>query len=151
LVTLALEGRLQHQVLGEVARKHELGRQHEVGALLPRLLAGGPHLGEIARDVADLGIELRQRDLEGIRHNERTYYALHEHYTIYATNEHNSSQARRASLRGTIKLIERGVADTRLSALVRGIAAGRWCCTALGIGATDEGDGRQNPRPFVAL
>jgi hypothetical protein len=68
-VTLALESRLQHQVLGEIAGQHELGRQHEVGALPPCLGPRRAHLGKVSGDVADLGIELSERDFEGIRHD----------------------------------------------------------------------------------
>ena len=68
LVAALHERRLQHQVLGEVSGEDQLGRQHQVGALLCRLGARGPHLGEIACDVADLGIELGERDLERLRH-----------------------------------------------------------------------------------
>ena len=85
LVAALLEGRLQHQVLRRIAGEHQLRRQHQLGALLLRLGARGTHLGEVAVDIADLGIELGERDLEGIRHDELlTYYALNEHYD-YAT------------------------------------------------------------------
>ncbi len=48
LVAALLEGRLQHQVLRRVAGEHKLRRQHQLGALLLRLLACSTHLGEIA-------------------------------------------------------------------------------------------------------
>ena len=63
-----LEGRLQHQVFGRVARKHQFRGEHEVGALPGRFRAGGPHLGEIAGHVADLGIELGQSHFQFVRH-----------------------------------------------------------------------------------
>ncbi len=68
LVAALHERGFQHQVLGEVSREDQLGRQHHVGALLRRLGARRPHLDEIARDVADLGIELGERDFERLRH-----------------------------------------------------------------------------------
>ena len=70
LVAALLEGRLQHQVLRRIAGEHQFRRQHQLGALLLRLGARGAHLGEVAVDIADLGIELGERDLEGIRHDE---------------------------------------------------------------------------------
>ena len=41
----------------------------------------GAHLGEVAVDVADLGIELSERDFEGIRHDDP--FALFEHLLCY--------------------------------------------------------------------
>jgi len=41
-----------------------------LGALLLRFRPGQPHLGEVACNVADLGIELGERDLEGVGHDE---------------------------------------------------------------------------------
>ncbi len=68
LVAAPLEGGLQHQVLGKVAGQHQLGEQHEIGALRLGLGARGPHPGEVAGDVADLGIELGEAHLEGVGH-----------------------------------------------------------------------------------
>ena len=68
-VAALLEGGLQHQVLRRVAREHQFRGQHQLGALLLRLGARRPHLGEVAGNVADPGIELGERDLEGIRHD----------------------------------------------------------------------------------
>ena len=83
LVAALHERRLQHEVLGKISGENQLGRQHQVGALLARLGPGGAHLGKIARDVADLGIELGERDLERLRHPlmlfEHNHYAIFEH------------------------------------------------------------------------
>ena len=70
LVAALHEGGLQHEVLGKVPRQDQLCRQHEVGALLPGLFARRPHLREIAVNVADLRIELGERDLEAVRHDQ---------------------------------------------------------------------------------
>jgi hypothetical protein len=70
IVAALLERRLQHQVLRRIAREHQFRGQHQLGALLLRFGACRPHLGEVAVDIADRGIELGERDLEGIRHDE---------------------------------------------------------------------------------
>ena len=69
LVAALLERRLQHQILRRIAGEHQFRSQHQLGTLLLRFGACRPHPGKVARDVADLGIELGERDLEGIRHD----------------------------------------------------------------------------------
>ncbi len=70
LVATLHEGRLEHQILWEIAREDQLRRQHEVRALLLRLGSRRPDLREIAGNVADLRIELGERDLEAVRHDQ---------------------------------------------------------------------------------
>ncbi len=58
---------MEQQILGRIAGQREFGKQHQVG---PQLIARAPRLAdhalEIAADVADQQIDLRQRQLQSI-------------------------------------------------------------------------------------
>ena len=60
--TGALEGRLEHQILGRIAGDEQFGEHDEVGAVGGRLRAGATGLFRIAGDVADDGVELSEGD-----------------------------------------------------------------------------------------
>src|SRR5262249_38247685 len=68
---LFLERRLQHQVFRRIAADEELGEENEVRALRCYVGTRLPGLGEVARNVADDGIELSECDLEGGGHDHR--------------------------------------------------------------------------------
>ena len=51
----------QQQILGGVAGEGELGKQHEVRALRPRLLNTRADAPRVARDVANGGVHLAER------------------------------------------------------------------------------------------
>ena len=57
---------LLHQVLRRIAGDEQLGEQHEVGALAGRIGARLARLGEIAGDVADDRVELRDGDAQDV-------------------------------------------------------------------------------------
>ena len=59
--------RLQDEVLGWIARDEEFGKHHEIGAEGGRLGAGGADARDIARDVADRAIDLREANDEAVR------------------------------------------------------------------------------------
>ncbi len=61
-----LEGGLEYEVLGHVARDEQLGENNEIGALLFRLRARLAHFLRVAGDIADSRIELRERDGEAV-------------------------------------------------------------------------------------
>ena len=65
------ECRLAHEVLGRIARDEELGEHDEVSALGGGLRARLAQLPRIAGEVADHGVELGQRDLDGVRQGVR--------------------------------------------------------------------------------
>ena len=59
-----LKCRLQHQVFRRIAGNEQFGQHHQIGAVGPRLRAGGARLGGVARDVADRRVQLGQRNRE---------------------------------------------------------------------------------------
>ena len=65
---LGLEQRLEHEVLGRVARHHELGADHEVRALGRGLVAGAQDQRLVALQVPHGGVELGERDGERVGH-----------------------------------------------------------------------------------
>ena len=65
---LLLEHGLQHEVLGRVAGHHELGADHEVGALGLGLGAGAQDQRLVALQVPHGGVELGKRDGERVGH-----------------------------------------------------------------------------------
>ena len=71
LVAALREGGLQHQVLGgsSPARTSSAVSTRSAPCFFASARAAA-HLGEIAGDVADLGIELGERDLEAVRHDQ---------------------------------------------------------------------------------
>ena len=62
---------LQDQIFGRIAGDDELGRHHEIGILLRRLGARAAEGRDVARDVADRRVELRQGDREDVGHGPR--------------------------------------------------------------------------------
>ena len=65
-----LKGRLENQVLGRVARGHELPKDHQIGASVGGLAARRAHQVRVAVDVADDRVDLRQGDGEGFGHGD---------------------------------------------------------------------------------
>ena len=63
----AQEGGLVDEVLGRITGDEQLGEQDEVGALARRIGPRLARLGEIAGDVADDRIELRDGDAQDVR------------------------------------------------------------------------------------
>ena len=74
-----LEGRLQREVLDRIAGQVELREGDQVGALHGRMRARRAGFAHIALDVADDGVELRQRELEGIGCSMRHLLQLSRH------------------------------------------------------------------------
>ena len=68
IVQAALEGRLQYQVLRRIPGQHQFGENHGVGALLRRLSARLAHLGNVAGNVADRGVQLGDGDVQRVGH-----------------------------------------------------------------------------------
>ena len=62
------EGRAQQQILRRVAAQAQLGGQHDARAGRMSLPRHGNDLASIAGQVADMGVELGQRDLGGSGH-----------------------------------------------------------------------------------
>ena len=60
----AQEGRLVDQVFRRIAGDEQLGVEHEVGALAGRIGARLARLGEIAGDIADYRVELRDSNAQ---------------------------------------------------------------------------------------
>ncbi len=58
------ESRAQNEVLGRVAGYGELGEADEVGAGFCRALRPRGHLGDVAFEVADGGVDLSERDAD---------------------------------------------------------------------------------------
>ncbi len=54
------EALAQQQILGRVAGQRQLGKQHDIGAGLQRLLAPGANQRSVAGDVADGGVHLAE-------------------------------------------------------------------------------------------
>jgi hypothetical protein len=59
------EGRLQHQVFRRITGDEQLGEQHQVRAVARRVGPRLARLGEIAGDIADSRVELRDGDADG--------------------------------------------------------------------------------------
>ena len=66
---------LQDQIFGRIAGDDELGRDHEIGALLRRRGARAAEGRDVASDVADRRVELRQGDREDVGHGPRAAQA----------------------------------------------------------------------------
>ena len=61
-----LKGRLQHEILGRIARQKQFAEQDEIGAERGRLRAGGADRAGVAFDIADDAVDLRERDDETV-------------------------------------------------------------------------------------
>ncbi len=96
------EGRLQHQILGRVAGDHEFRCHKDIRPEPRRLRARRAQLGHVARDVADDGVELRQRDGELIGHGPGAPSGAPDEETKLLRCERKLGRASRSVNRGLI-------------------------------------------------
>ena len=65
---IADESRLEHEILGRVARDRHLGQQDEIGVGRLGLLDHGEGLGDVAVEISDGRIELGDRNAKRVGH-----------------------------------------------------------------------------------